>query len=52
MDVLQRAAERSREDLRASRGYGGPKFDPMPELIGFVAHLLLVGAILWSLGWF
>jgi len=43
--------ERERDDLRAARGYGGPKVDSTPELIGFVAHVLLVGVILWSLGW-
>ena len=43
--------ERDREELRSARGYGGPKLDPTPELIGFIAHVLLVGVILWSLGW-
>jgi hypothetical protein len=39
-------------ELREKLGYGGPKLDPFPELIGFIVHVLLVGAFLWSLGWF
>jgi hypothetical protein len=38
-------------ELRDLLGYGGPKFDPLPELIGFVAHILLVGVMLWAVGW-
>jgi hypothetical protein len=28
-----------------------PRLDPVPEVLGFVAHLLLVAVILWSLGY-
>jgi hypothetical protein len=39
------------EELRERLGYGGPKLDLMPELLGFITHLLLIGALLWSLGY-
>ena len=42
-----RADERSRE-VRPERE---PKFDAVPELLGFVTHVLLIGVILWSLGY-
>ncbi len=29
----------------------GRDHDPIPEVIGVVSHVLLVGALLWSLGW-
>jgi hypothetical protein len=28
-----------------------PKFDSFPEFLGFVTHVLLIGGILWSLGY-
>ena len=48
---LPRTREPTTEELRDMLGYGGPKFDPMPELLGFIAHVLLVGVTLWALGW-
>jgi hypothetical protein len=38
----------SGEDSR--REPRGPTFDFVPEVIGFVAHILLVAVVLWSLG--
>lgn len=28
-----------------------PEFDSVPELLGFVTHVLLIAVILWSLGY-
>lgn len=48
---LRRTREPTTEELKEALGYGGPKFDPMPEMFGFLANGLLVAVILWSLGW-
>ena len=48
---LPRKHEPTGDELRTMLGYGGPKLDPMPELIGLIAHVLLVVVMLWALGW-
>jgi hypothetical protein len=35
-------------DVRPDRK---PELDSVPEFLGFVAHVLLVGVILWTLGY-
>jgi hypothetical protein len=40
------------EELRERLGYGGPKLDLMPELLGFITHVLLIAVMAWWLGYF